>query len=457
MAGESKSFGADVRAAEAPVGADLSSRRAARGAPPSFFETRGLAALLGMRGFFSPKHRTANNPPLFSADALASLYTVGAGDKSEVSFGFLLRQSVHALERGRALIDARGAEIARVVAARASSEAMLAAWGARLFIALFWVFVGVVLAREAGFGLAVRGLDAASAAMLGRVFVAAGVLGAVAAFVGGFLVRASERSVSDDSSFGAEAGRVARDFGEAARQLETRIKDGDGGASDISRLHLVAVEAASFLEGISFLTEPDHARADEKFAAFLARHAPPAGSGGSALILLALGVLIGAVAAAGGLPRFAASGLPPWAIIALPGLAFLYAGLGLVFSLAGASSAGSAAARARREILTRLRKSYAGAGAPRADELISGIEAAIARPSGHRSDTAAADSTAAGFAWARPPEPPRFVAQSFDAAPPVFRPEKQASLRKNFFGGGDRNAAPKQTASAPDAPPWLKD
>lgn len=449
MAETGKSFGADVRTAEATA--------------PSSLETRRFSLLFRMRDFFSSKCRPSSNATPFDADALASLYSVGAGDRSEISFGFLLRQSAHAIERGRALIDARGIEIARVVAARASSEAMLAAWGARLFIALFWVFVGVVLAREAASGLSVRGLDAASAAMLARVFVAAGALGAVAAFVGGFLVRASEKSAGADQGFGAEAGRIAREFGEAVAQLKARIEDGDREPSDISRLHLVAVEAASFLDGISFLAEPDDARAGEKFAAFLARHAPQAGSGGAALILLALGALIGAVAAAGGFPRLGASGLPLWAVAALPGLALFYAGLGALFAGAGASAAGSATARARREILARLREAYASAGAPKADELISGIEAAIARATqspGHRQDHAA-DSNAAEFAWTRPAEPPRFVAQSFQSAPPVFRAEKQAppeqKFWKNFFGGRGRNAAPKQPASAPDAPPWLKD
>lgn len=441
-----KSFGADVRTPDA--------------ATPSPFETRRFAPLLRMRDFFFLKRRATGDAPLFNAEALSSLYSVGTGDGSQISFGFLLRQSAYAIERGRALIEARGNEIARVVAARASSEAMLAAWGARLFIALFWVFVGVMLAREAGFGLPVRGLDAASAAMLARVFVAAGFVGAVATFVGGYLVRASERRVSADAGFGAEAGRIAREFGEAVAQLKARIEDGDCEPADISRLHLVAVEAASFLDGISFLAEPDQARAEEKFRAFLARHTPPGGSGGAALILLALGALIGAVAAAGGLPRFPASGLPLWAVLALPGLAFLYAGLGAVFAGAGASTAGSTAARARREILTRLRQAYASAGAPKADELISDIEAAIARgarASGQRQDHAADDSTDAGAAWRKEPEPPRFVAQSFQSAPPVFRAEKQAPLRKIFFGDRDRNAAPKQTASAPDASPWLKD
>ena len=444
MAGETPLFGADVRAAEMPA---AEKRR-------GFFLPAAVGSL-----FSRPR---AAPRPLFSGEGLASLYSVGASSDRDVSFGFLLRQSAAAIDRGRTLIDARGAEIARVVAARGLSEASLAASGARLFIALFWVFIGVVLAREAGFGLPVRGLDAASAAMLARVFVAAGFVGAVAAFVGGFLVRAGEKNVSGDFAFGADAGAIAREFGETVAELKARIDEGEGSAGDLSRLHLAAVEAAAFLDGISFLAEPDHQRAEDEFQAFLKNHAPAAGSGAGLLLLLILGAVVGAVAAAGGVPGFGYTGLPLWAVAALPGLAFLYAGLGAVFSAAGAASAGGASARARHEILVRLRRAYVEAGAPRADDLIGDAEAAIAH-FGRRRGVDAPQSSHAGaagaedFAWRRPAEAPRFVSQSFEAAPPVFRAETQAPLRKNFFTGRRRNADPKQTASAPDAPPWLND
>lgn len=391
-------------------------------------------------------------------------YSIGAASDGEVSFGFLLRQSAHAIDRGHTLIAARGDTLARTAAAKGAVEAALASHAARLLIALFWVFIGVVLAREALAGSPVRGLSAESAALLARIFVAIGVLGAVAAFVGGFLTRSAARTApSLEPNFGSEAGGIVRDFGDAVAALKSRIEgDGsDAAADDISRLHLVALEAASFLEGISFLTEPDHARAETEFRAFLSRRPAPPGSGPSPFFLLALGALTGAGAVFGGAPLN--SGLPLWAIAALPGLAVLYAGMGFLFAAAGSSATASAAARARHDLLTDMRRAYVAAGPPRAGDLIAGVEAALSRFRRRIADEdrSRADHSAASdpseFAWRRPPEAPRFVAQTFEAAPPVFRPDRQGGLRKNFFGGRSRNADPKQSPSAPDAPPSLKE
>lgn len=463
--GEKRPFGDDVRAAKAA--ALTSGRRGATSASGK----RGLSLIGGLAAMFARKSGPPSAPSPFTDAALTSLYSVGASSDRSVSLGFLLRQSAHAIDRGRSLIAARGDELALMVAARASGDAVLAAHAARLVMALFWVFIGVVLTREASMGLAVRGLDAGSAAMLARIFVAVGILGAVAAFVGGFLVKAAAKrgAAKTDANFGAEAGAIARDYGATVEALRARIGDDnrDAAGDDVSRLHLVAVEAAAFFEGISFLTEPDHARAEEKFSAFLAGRPAQAGGGGGLLLIL-LGGVIGAGATVGvvtgGAARHLETGLPLWAVVALPGLAVLYAAIGGVFSLVGVSASGPAGAAARHEILTSLRVAYVAAGAPRADQLIDDVEAALRRSHTRITEAppAAADLQsdnpwARNSAWTRPAEPPRFVGQTFDAAPPVFRPERQAGLRKNFFGERGRNADPKQTASAPDAPPWLKD
>ena len=411
--------------------------------------------------FFGAKSRPAPTPR-FNGDALAALYSTHH-HHDDVSFGFLLRQSAAAIERGRILIASRGAEIAAAISRAGSAEARLAAWGARLLIALFWVFIGVVLTREASSGFSTRGLDPGAAAMLARIFVGVGVLGAAVAMVGGFLARAGEAGLfADAHGFGAEAGAIVREFGEATADIRARIADESkaAAATDLSRLHLVAVEAAAFLEGVSFLAEPDHARAAERFRAFLDSKAPPAFSASAALALMLAGLaaLIGGVLLSG-----AGAGLPVWAVVALPGFALLYAALGLVFSAAGVGAGGGASARARDEALTRLRKAYVAAGAPRADDIIEDVEAALAAFRRRIGDDDRRLSPGAGSDW-RAPETgprgddagPRFVAQTFEAAPPVFRTERQGPLRKNFFSGGRRNAEPKQWPGAPDAPPWLK-
>ena len=151
-------------------------------------------------------------------------------------------------------------------------------------------------------------------------------------------------------------------------------------------------------------------------------------------------------------------GLPLWAVLALPGFALIYGAVGALFAAAGAGPS----TLARDEALTRLRKAYVAAGAPRLDDVIADVEAAIAafrRRIGEdrRPETrAGTDSDARDFA-SRPAETtPRFVAQTFDATPPVFRPERQEAMRKNFFNGRRRNAEPKQPPARPETPPWLK-
>lgn len=416
--------------------------------------------------------------PFLKDHELARLFSVG-GAEGDVSLAFLLRQSAHAIDRARALIAARGDAIARHLAASGAAEARMAAAAARLTIAILWLFIGAVLAREAGVvagigaGIGARGLDPAQASALARIFVAVGVLGAVAAFVGGFIARAASAPRAT-SGFGTEAGALARHFAGAVAET------GDD-AQAVTRLHCLAVEATSFFEGIDFLTEPDHARAEARFARFLEGRATGE-SGAAAVLFFALalvstGAVIGALATsgapAGAIPAFA---FPAWVVIVLPGLALLYAAMGAIFAAAGAGAAGALAARARHETLVALRKAYVEAGAPRADDVIAAIETALSRagaapnsgfgaraaridtPPPDRIDGPAdATHSDADFAWRRPPAAPRFVARSFEAAPPVFRPEKQAHLRKNIFGSTRRNADPKQPASAPDAPPWLKD
>ncbi|HNS86991.1 MAG TPA: hypothetical protein PKH09_08805 [Parvularculaceae bacterium] len=437
------SFGDDVRAPESAGAGSAQSRFRLR--LPSVGAGRGAG-------------------PEFRGDALAALYAQHRHrHDDDVSFGFLLRQSAAAIEQARALINARGGEIARAIAQAGSTDARLAAWGARLLIALLWVFIGIVLARDSGAGVFARGLDPGSGSMLARIFVGVGVLGAAIAMVGGFLAKAGDAISARSADFGAEAGEIVRAFGETAADLRRRIADEDdaAAASDLSRLHLMAVEAATFLEGINFLAEPDHERAGEKFRAFLSgapagRNAAPAAAG---LVFLVLVASVGLAAATGEV----STGFPPWVAVALPGFAALYAGLGLLFAAAGADAAGGAAARARDETLTRLRKAYVAAGAPRADDIIEDVEAAIDAfqrrigPGHHHSTSAGGESKAVETDRRRGAEAPRFVAHTFDAAPPVFRTERQANFRKNFFTAKRRNADPKQSPNAPDAPPWLKD
>lgn len=454
-----KSFGADVRAAEETAS----------------FETRGFAALLRMRVPFFSKRGAASPVPLFNAGALSSLYSIGAGGKSDVSLGFLLRQSAAAIGRGRALLAERAQALSLAILEKSGAETALYAQGARVAIALFWLFLAVILTREAATAngaLFVRGLDPQSAAGLARVFIALSALGFVAAFVGGFLVRARSGEAGvrrEAAALGADAGRIAHDFGESLDTLRQRMDahgEHPGGAiEDLSRMHLVAIEATAFFEEIQFLADPDAGDAASKFRGFLRRHAPAGGPSSPAypplLVGAALGLVFGFALWAGPASTLApAGGLPLWAIAATLGLAFLYAVMGrLFFGLAGPAAA-SLVEGARAEALAATRAAFLAEDAPRLDDLIRRTEDALAvfgaRIDAGRSAAELAADTGEPH-WRRPPEGPRFVSQAFQSAPPVFRPDAQAPAEKIFSAPGRRNAAPKQTASAPDALPWLKD
>lgn len=59
--------------------------------------------------------------------------------------------------------------------------------------------------------------------------------------------------------------------------------------------------------------------------------------------------------------------------------------------------------------------------------------------------------------WRKSPEGPRFVAQSFAAAPPSFVAGPQPTARRGIFSKDARpDASPKQAFGAPETPPWLK-
>lgn len=449
MAGTKRSFGEDVRAGE-----------------PAATEPHGRRGLLH---FLTHRSKAGDRPQVDLSAPLAA-YSSFADDDRDLSLGYLLRQSAHAIDRGNALIAARGAELARAVEAKGRVDVALATQGARLALALFWVFVGVILAREAALSPVgdVRGLLPDAAARLARVFVAIGVLGAVAAFVGAFLARAAAAGVAPgDGNLGAEAGAIAREFHAAIAALRARLGGDSAGAAavDLSRLHFTALEAATFFQRIDFLTEPDHARAAEAFRCYLGERQTAAGGAAlPAFILLVVGAAAGAGVFLIAAPGFVLPALPFWVLAASIGLGLLYAAMGLVFALAGGPAGGGAGAKARDEVLSQLRKAYVASGAPRADDIIGEAEAALAAFTArigearrNHSPDQKFDQPEEDFAWRRAPEGPRFVDQTFMAAPPVFRAGTQANFPKNFFTGRGRNAAPKQSPDPQETPPWLKE
>ncbi|NWG93373.1 MAG: hypothetical protein HXY21_12860, partial [Parvularculaceae bacterium] len=154
-----------------------------------------------------PFKTAADDRRRYSVKSLAAAMASGAaGQTEDVSLVFLLRQSANAISRGRMMVAERGAALSKIVAAAAQGDARLAAQAARLLIALFWVFLAVMLAKEAAAGAPTRGLAASDAAGLSRIFAALGVLGVASAMVGGLLVKARAKSAEES------ARRAATDF-----------------------------------------------------------------------------------------------------------------------------------------------------------------------------------------------------------------------------------------------------
>lgn len=59
--------------------------------------------------------------------------------------------------------------------------------------------------------------------------------------------------------------------------------------------------------------------------------------------------------------------------------------------------------------------------------------------------------------WRKAPEGPRFVTQSFAAAPAKFVADPAPPVRRGFFSGSPRpDAPPKQSLGGAETPPWLK-
>ena len=405
---------------------------------------------------FAAARRRVASPAGFHAD-----FAAAGGNESALSLGFLLRQSANSIGRGRRLLSERGRALAAAIDAQGREDAVLLAQAARLAIALFWLFIAVILAREvaAAGGAPVRGLAAGDAQMAARVFFALAALGVVAAFVGGFLARGLSGGAMREAAdaLGAASGRSARDYGETLdalrAQLERQARRPGDALDDLARMHLVALEASAFFSEIQFLAETDGDDAVAKFRGFLRERAPaPPGSGAGGLLLFALGAAFGVGLAAAlreGAAAGLSSGLPLWVLAASLGFALLYFAVGPLFR-AAAGAADDLALRARAAALDRVRAAFAAENAPRLDDLVRRTEDAIAILKARLGDDArreAAEQAGAEPAWRRPPEPPQFVAAAFDPAPPTFHAGQPRARN---------NAGPKQPPAGLGAPPWMK-
>jgi hypothetical protein len=260
--------------------------------------------------------------------------------------------------------------------------------------------------------------------------------------------------------------------------MDRRLAKAADAVEELSRMHMTALESAAFFTDVQFLTDPDRSEAARKFRGYLASAAGGGGGGapsfGAALALLSAGFLGGIIVAnIGAAPATGASAAAagslfkyPLALFAVAGLGFVYAIAGLALEALGGSITSSAAAQARDEALDSLRAAFVAGNAPRIDAIIRRIEDAMdvykarlgqagaGSASAHHAASPAEDE----LAWRRAPEGPRFVAQSFLAAPESFRADPVAAPQRRFFSSKrSDDAAPKQSFSGDETPPWLKE
>lgn len=428
--------------------------------------------------------------------ALYSPARPAASDASRFSLGFLLTQSALKIGESQRALLKHGARLAAAIEDRRGGEQQFAVNALRLLIAIiwaayaFWLDRAALAALAAGAPLVDGEMPIADAQTIALILFWLAIAGCIGALLGGAATNLSGRSSNARlravaARLGEEAAGVAKEFDSALDELRAQM-DARGArvdaVEDLSRMHMTALESAAFFHDVQFLTDADRGSADRRFRSYLARAAgetsagaPSGGRSADNLILLIAGIMIGvcigyivfspetttAAATAASLSKY------PTPYAAVVGLGALYAMIGLLLSVFRGPITIDAAVQARDEALDSVRAAFVAGNAPRVDAIIRRIEDALdvykARLSaGGAATTANHGADSEEPAWRRAPEAPRFVAQSFLAAPEAFRADPASEPQRRFFGSRkDDGAAPKQSFESGEtgraAPPWLND
>jgi len=428
---------------------------------------------------------------------LRALYAAAPQAPAEAarfSLGFLLTQSALKIDEAKKGLLQHGAQLAGAIEDRRGGEQQFAVSGLRLLIALVWAAYAFWLDRAAltAIGVGAQLVDGAmpigDAQTIARMLLWLAIAGFAGAMLSGAVTNISGRGSNTRlravaSGLGKEAAAIAKDFDAALDELRGQMdKRGarPDAVEDLSRMHMTALEASAFFHDVQFLTDADRGSADRRFRSYLARAAgeaagaPPARSAES-LVLLIAGIVIGVgigyyvfspTTAASATATASLSKYPlPYAAVALLGI--LYASIGLLLSMFRGPITIEAAVRARDEALDSVRAAFVAGHAPRVDTIIRRIEDALdvykARlASGQHAAGASHAAQSDEPAWRRGPEGPRFVAQSFLAAPDAFRADPPAAPQRRFFSSRkDDGAAPKQSLDSGETgrtpPPWLNE
>ena len=354
--------------------------------------------------------------------------------------------------------------VSRAISDRRDGSVTMIAWGVRFIIAILFSAIALQLvlaslsATTASQIIGIGLIQAEDVKPLAYLFAFAASVGLFFVFLGAGVVwvvgKADNKKVRGEASdFGAAAADLAAQFDQELKDhrgaMDSRQPKVEA-ISDLSRAHLVALEAAVYFRTIGFLTSNHDAR--DSFSSFLRLGSSGGGRTDNGLSMLIVGFLggaflmmmwIGPPEADFQLPEFTEIKYPlvdAWIILG----AFAYLIAGLVSDVFGALLSGPLEKSARDEALEAARSGFVAGQAPRVDDVIQRIEDALevykARVGADGSGQGAITATAPGGrklastqtddvpSWRRPKEGPRFVDPSFDAAPKSWRTDAYAQF-----------------------------
>ena len=394
-------------------------------------------------------------PTVLPPDPAKILFPAGDGapDRSRGALGAELERSAREITLRQARLEEEAMRLAATIRERLDGEATLITQGLRFCIVAFWAVLAVTLAWISRGGSAswapwIGPISPDDAFRLTRAFAILAGAGFIVAFAVAALVFAlgkgdNNRVRARAAWLGSEAGAFALDFDNELKRLREAMDDRKenpaAAVSELSRMHLTALEAAAFFRSVQFLTD-ERDEAMMKFRGFL-RGAGAAGA--STFEAYLLGLLSGVffmgfftqveITLPVDIPDFSAN--YPWAVLSILLGAFAFAIAGLIVNVGRGLLTAGAGRQARSEALDAVRSGFVSKNAPRIESVIQRIEDAVdvfqARLSGWRPKSALGPEPETETpAWRKPPEGPRFVETGFAATPKTFLAEAPGAGRK---------------------------
>lgn len=435
----------------------MSERREMNGAGPGGVFA-GLSARIAsagerLRGFFSAAKPAG--PTILPPDPAKILFPAGDGapDRSRGGLGDELERSARAITLRQARLEEEASLLAATIRERLDGEATLLTQGLRICIVVVWALLAVTLAwisrgGDVAWAVWMGPVPTDDAFVLARAFAILAAAGFVVALAVAGLVFAlgkgdNNRVRARAAWLGSEAGAFAVDFDNELKRLrdamDERKENPSAAVSELSRMHLTALEAAAFFRSMPFLTDARE-EAMMQFRGFLRGRG---GAGASTFETYLLGFFTGVffmglaapmqIQLPVDIPDFSAN--YPWAVLSMLLGGFVFAIAGLLVNVGRGLLTAGAARQARSEALDAVRSGFVSKNAPRIESVIQRIEDAVdvfqARLSGWRPKSALGPEPETETpSWRKPPEAPRFVETTFASAPKAFLADAPGEKRK---------------------------